>query len=405
MSKILLLMVAGFFSACVSKSQQSSPPTFGDDLAFLEKHTEVLVLSDASGNARVAVVPRYQGRVMTSTLAGAEGSSLGWINREHIASGKIVPHINVYGGEDRFWLGPEGGQFSIFFKKGVAFDLENWFTPAAIDTEPFELVSSSQEQALFRKAIQLENYSGTRFDLEVRREIRLLKESDITAALGFALDPAIRAVAFHSANTIANTGSQAWKKETGLLSIWILGMFTPTPATTVVVPFNQAVADGSVPVVNDVYFGKVPSERLAVKDGVIYFSGDGKYRSKIGLAPARAKSVLGSYDASNQVLTLVQYNQPEGVTDYVNSLWKIQDDPYAGDAVNSYNDGPPAPGAKPLGPFYELETSSPAAALKQGESLSHLHRTLHFQGPEEKLDAIAQKTLGVTIAKIKTALP
>jgi hypothetical protein len=247
--------------------------------------------------------------------------------------------------------------------------------------------------------------------LEVRREIRLLKESDITAALGFALDPAIRAVAFHSANTIANTGSQAWKKETGLLSIWILGMFgstelaevTPTPATTVVVPFNQAVADGSVPVVNDVYFGKVPSERLAVKDGVIYFSGDGKYRSKIGLAPARAKSVLGSYDASNQVLTLVQYNQPEGVTDYVNSLWQIQDDPYAGDVVNSYNDGPPAPGAKPLGPFYELETSSPAAALKPGESLSHLHRTLHFQGPEEKLDMIAQKTLGVTIAKIKTA--
>jgi hypothetical protein len=33
-----------------------------------------------------------------------------------------VPHINVFGGEDRFWLGPEGGQFSIFFAKdGVVY--------------------------------------------------------------------------------------------------------------------------------------------------------------------------------------------------------------------------------------------------------------------------------------------
>ena len=40
-----------------------------------------------------------------------------------IASGKTQPHINVYGGEDRFWLGPEGGQFSIFFAKDAKFDL------------------------------------------------------------------------------------------------------------------------------------------------------------------------------------------------------------------------------------------------------------------------------------------
>jgi hypothetical protein len=35
----------------------------------------------------------------------------GWINRKLIASRKIQPHINVFGGEDRFWIGPEGGQF------------------------------------------------------------------------------------------------------------------------------------------------------------------------------------------------------------------------------------------------------------------------------------------------------
>jgi len=158
-------------------------------------------------------------------------------------------------------------------------------------------------------------------------------------------------------------------------------------------------------VANDTYFGKVPAERLAIKDGVLFFSGDGKYRSKIGLSPRRAKTVLGSYDAVNGVLTVVQYNKPQGVEDYVNSMWQIQDQPYRGDVVNSYNDGPSAPGAKPLGPFYELETSSPAAALAPEESILHTHRTYHFAGGEPQLDAIAKAVLGVTIEQIKSALP
>jgi len=91
--------------------------------------------------------------------------------------------------------------------------------------------------------------------------------------------------------------------------------------------------------------------------------------------------------------------------DYVNSMWEIQEEPYKGDAINSYNDGPAEPGAKPLGPFYELETSSPAAALNAGESLEHTHRTFHLQGEDADLDLVAKATLGVTIAEIKAALP
>jgi len=100
----------------------------------------------------------------------------------------------------------------------------------------------------------------------------------------------------------------------------------------------------------------------------------------------------------------VQFTQPEGVTDYVNSQWKIQDHPFAGDASNSYNDGAPSPGAKPLGPFYELESSSPAAALKPGKSLSHLHRTFHISGSEAALDTISKAQLGVSIQEIRSAL-
>ena len=214
----------------------SQAASFGDDVAFLRQHQPVIELTDATGQARVAVVPAWQGRIMTSTAGGSGGDSYGWVNRELIATGQTVPHINVFGGEDRFWLGPEGGQFSIFFAKGATFDLAHWFTPASIDTEPFEVVSHGTDRVLCRRTIRLSNYSGTPFELEVSRELRLMNASDTMAALGLKLPKGLAAVAFESANTIRNTGRQAWQKDSGLLSIWILGMFNASPAATVVVP-------------------------------------------------------------------------------------------------------------------------------------------------------------------------
>jgi hypothetical protein len=104
------------------------------------------------------------------------------------------------------------------------------------------------------------------------------------------------------------------------------------------------------------------------------------------------------------VLTIVQFNQPDGIDDYVNSLWKIQQFPYNGDAANAYNDGPPALGAKPIGPFFEMESSSPAAVLAPGGSLEHIHRTIHLTGPENELDSVARAVLGVSLAEIRSAL-
>ncbi len=402
---VLLLAGLGATAGCEREEQQMAGKTFGDDLAFLKEHTEVVVVSDSTGKGQVVVLPAMQGRVMTSTADGARGLSFGWINYELIASGKIAEHINVFGGEDRFWIGPEGGQFSIFFKKGVPFDLEHWYTPAPLDTEPFELVSATKNTAVLKKDMQLVNYSGTSFRLRVGRRIRVLEKAEAVEKLGIAPGETVKLVAFESINKMTNTGEKAWEKEGGLLSIWILGMFNPSPATTVVIPFEAGPESELGRIVNDAYFGKVPAERLVVKDNVLFFSGDGRYRSKIGVSARRAKPVLGSYDGVNNVLTIVQYNKPAGASDYVNSMWELQSEPYKGDAVNSYNDGPAEPGAQPLGPFYELETSSPAAALKPGESIVHVHRTIHLQGPEADLDPIARAVLAVSIAEIKQALP
>ena len=377
--------------------------TFGEDLAFFTEHAEVVVLSDEAGQAQVVVSPAMQGRVLTSTAAGSDGMSYGWINRELIASGERQEHINVFGGEDRFWLGPEGGQFSIFFQGGDPFEMEHWYVPPPIDWDPFPVVAQERDRIVFEKAMRLKNYSGTTFDLEVDREVRLSGRAEVAEGLGVALDSVVQVVAFESVNTITNVGNEAWTREGGLLSIWILGMFTPSQATTIVIPYQSGDEEARGPIVNAAYFGEPPPDRLIIEDDVVYFRGDGEYRGKIGLTSKRSKSVFGSYDADNRVLTLVQYTMSEEATDYVNSMWEIQEDPYAGDIINSYNDGPPEPGAEPLGPFYELESSSPAVALAPGESLTHVHRTIHLQGNEEALDRIAVGTLGKTVNEIRSA--
>jgi hypothetical protein len=399
----LLATTFVLMTTAASLTARAQSATFADDTAFLQGHTDVIVLKDKRGQGKVALAPAWQGRVMTSTADGDGGSSFGWINRELITSGKLQPHMNVFGGEDRIWLGPEGGQFSIFFAEGVKFEFSNWFTPAPLDTLPYKIAKQSAHSARFAARVMLTNYAGTRFDVKVDRTVRVLEPALAWNKLG--LDPAqsVKLVAYESDNKIINAGRNAWDKATGLLSIWILGQFNPSAGTTIVVPIKSGPdSDLGVKATSD-YFGSVPSDRLAVKDAVIYLKADGTFRSKIGINPRRSKKVLGSYDADSHVLTIVQFSQPDGVTDFVNSLWKLQDNPFGGDVANSYNDGPPTPGAKPLGPFYELESSSPAAMLAPRGSMSHIHRTIHLTGPEDALDKVARSVLGVSLDDIKGA--
>jgi hypothetical protein len=376
---------------------------FDADLAFLRQNTEVVVLSDASGASRVVVAPEYQGRVMTSTTGGDDAPSFGWIGRAAIAARQRQPHINVFGGEDRFWLGPEGGQFSLYFKQGDPFDLEHWQVPEAIDWGKWNVDSQSTSAVRFRKRISLVNYSGSAFDIDVDRTITMLGPDEFTKHLGVPLGSGVRIVAFESSNTVTNAGREPWRPASGLVSIWILGMFTPSPETTIAIPFVAGPESTHGPVVNDAYFGKVPEDRLRVVRSVIFFRGDGQYRSKIGLSPSRARSIAGSYDANRRVLTLVEYTRPSAADVYVNSMWEMQRDPYKGDVINSYNDGPPAPGKPPLGPFYEVETSSPALSLAPAQQYTHVHRTFHLVGPQGELDRIARATLTVGIGELSGA--
>ena len=373
--------------------------TFGYDLQFLKKyHKDLILLGDESdAAAQIIILPAYQGRVMTSTAEGDGGMSFGWINYELVDSNREEEHFHAFGGEERFWLGPEGGQFSIYFKKGDPFDFDHWYVPKAIDTEPFILVSASKTEANFQREISLKNYTGFEFNLRVTRNIRLLSKTEIPLLLGVSIPENLQIVGFESNNSITNTGNTPWTKETGLLSIWILSMFNAGDKTTIAVPYKQGNEADLGKIVTDDYFGKVPVDRLKIKNGYIFLNADANYRSKIGVSPNRALPILASFDGVNKVLTITQFSLPEYPADYVNSLWEMQENPFEGDVVNAYNDG--LIDGKQMGKFYELESSSPAATLNVGESVLHLHRTIHLKGNIKELDEITQTLLGIHLSE------
>ncbi|MEZ4826995.1 MAG: DUF6786 family protein [Bacteroidia bacterium] len=373
------------------------PGTYAADLEFLKQYRQVIELHNE--NSFVLLSTEDQGRVMTSSANGRSGYSFGWINYNLFSSppGEKL-HMHAYGGEDRFWLGPEGGQFSVYFAPGTPFEFAHWFVPDAIDTEPFTLLSNSESEAVFVREIHLNNHSGNNFDLDVRRTIRILSPNISSQKLGISLPKDVNMVGFESENQITNSGENAWTKESGALSVWILTMLKPSPETTIAIPLNQGSRK-----INDAYFGKIPADRLLIGDHTLLMKADGKYRSKIGIPPGRNSPYAGSYDAQNHVLTIVSYTIHPEISDYVNSMWERQESPFGGDVVNAYNDGPLEDGSQ-MGPFYELETSSPAAFLAPGESMIHVHSTFHFSGEPEALNGIAEKVLGISIESITTAL-
>ncbi|CAN5919040.1 hypothetical protein BH24BAC1_BH24BAC1_39740 [soil metagenome] len=402
---LLLLLILGLH-ACQNNREKTTRAetadyaagTFGYDLDFLRARDSVYVLKNESGKAQVLVSAKYQGKVFTSTANGREGKSFGWINYPAFEA-QENRHMNAYGGENRLWLGPEGGKFSLFFQPGSAMEFENWETPPAIDTESWQVLSSDERHVSLQKETTLVNYSGTELKARIKRDIRILENAEIEKMLSVQLAGGNgQAVGFTTDNALTNTGEKAWTEASGAPCIWILDMFNPSPSTTVVVPYNQKA---SSKIATTDYFGEIPEDRISYREGFLLFKADGRSRGKLGLRPDRAKPLAGSYDAANNILTITTFDVDQEAI-YLNQEWRMDKNPLVGDAVNAYNDGPLADGSQ-MGPFYEIESVSPAAFLQPGQTLTHQHNVFHFTGEKTALDQIAQSVLGISLDKIQSS--
>jgi hypothetical protein len=398
MAVAVLLMAAcnNNQSATQTGEPNIAPPgSFSFDLAFLKQHDSVVVLQADGGKAKVIVSPRYQAKVFTSTADGLEGKSFGWIHYKAF-TGPVDAHMNAYGGENRIWLGPEGGKYSLFFPKGAPMEFANWKTPAAFDTEAWRVIRQDSTSISMQKDMQLVNYAGTSLTLSVMRDVTILSRSVIDGML-HSHDTALKVVGYRTNNTLTNTGAGEWTEQTGMPCIWMLDMFNPSPATVIVIPHKMGKAGEKIATTD--YFGEIPSDRIRITDSTLFFKADGKSRGKLGIHPACALPRAGSYDAQNNVLTVTMFDI-DSSGKYLNQEWKTTKPAFSGDAVNAYNDGPLADGSQ-MGPFYEIESVSPAAFLKPGESLHHQHTVLHFTGDESALDKVSRAWLGVSLDAIK----
>ena len=128
--------------------------------------------------------------------------------------------------------------------------------PAVIDSIPYDVAQSDKSKAVFTQKATLTNYSGTIFNINIERSVSLLSRQAAETKINAAIPEGVHMVAFETENKITNSGDRDWSKDKGVLSIWLLGMFTPSAKTTVIIPFQGV--PGARSFITDNYFGTVP---------------------------------------------------------------------------------------------------------------------------------------------------
>jgi len=360
------------------------------------------VILNGEGGSKLIVSPEMYGRIF-DVRVGRE-DMVGFVCFPEIYEGERNDRFNNFGGMDRFWIGPEAGPFGLFFPPGAKMDLANWRVPKDLNRGGFKVLQSSPESVKMTRRMDLVNFSGTRFQVQVDREAGLILQDRMLRTFGLKesdVRPWVSYAGSFSDNILINTGPEAWKKEKGLLQIWILGQFTPGPRTVVMAPFK----DGEGPEYRDVpYLGKIPADRLKLLANTVIFRTDGRAEYKFGMTQMRTAGLAGSFDFQRNLLVVVRFDVPPKPALYASSVWaKEQADPYSGDAFQAHNWDRTRTADQRFA-FYEFETLSPAADLAPGESIRHRHETHCFQGEYWKLREIAQKILGVDLDEVRKAI-
>ncbi len=396
---LLPVLCCGLFNLAGCRS---GSPDFEGIREFLDSTADAVVLQGENGS-KIIVSPRLQGRIMTARVGNVE--STGLVPRKTIEEGESHDHFNNFGGLDRFWIGPEAGQYGVYFPPGAKeLTRENWQVPAAFDKGAFDVKEKQADRISLHREMEVTNLRGVTFQVNVTREIGLIPSAELGTELGIQLPAGISYLGCYSDNQLQNTGKTDWDPASGLIGIWILGMINASDEAVVIAPFKTPAEDGKSPY-NDNYFGKVEEDRLKVIDNAVIFRGDARKVGKFGLSQQRTTGLTGSFDFGKNLLTVVRFSVPETMERYGNSSWQVnQEKPYGGDAFQSYNNGGDDTTEVAADAFFELESASPVRALKQGESISHRHATFHFQGSREELEKLAGKLLGVSLEKIQEAM-
>lgn len=389
---VKLLILVLFMNFNCQKHQERN--AFGEDLQFLKQYITPIVLKQ--GQQQVIVSSEFQGRVFSSTSKGLVGPSYGWFNKDLFINDNALQSISSVGGASRIWFGPDQGENNVFVDVNEITKEVLRAAPKDLDTLPFYIFEKSESAVTLGSKMHIKNLKGFDFYVDIKRSIKLLSEADIASNLNISLNSAVDFVAFSAETQMINVGNENWTKAKGIISLWELGCMEPTPNTTAVIPLKGEINQATV------YFTPIDSTRIKIENNTLFYKADAEYLNKIGTPPENTLPYFGSYSPELNLLTVVRFSFT-GEQDYVNAV-PDNTAPYKGDVINIFNDGTWGD-IGPFGPFYELETSSPAKALKVGESLTHVHETYHFEGSKAELNKISVDVFGVNLDVVENALP
>lgn len=380
MKKILLsIMAASAILSCTT----SHTKNYKNDLNFIQEKTDVVELTSEDGQSRVLITPKYQGRVISSSNKGLNGTSNGWVNYNAFHNDSLNTGQNI-GGEDRLWIGPLGGQYSFYYQQISPINEDNWQVPEPFNAQPYQLLSKSLNEAKMCKEMHLSNFIGTEFNLLVNKTITLLSNDEIEKQLNIKLNENIKVVAFNSKHSLINKDTVQWTKETGLPCIWSLAMLPGSDKTQVFIPLKEKVQ------INDIgnYLSDINEDRISINGNILEYKADGKYRNKLGFKPEVLKgNTFASFTPENKTLTIVQYQRTNDSL-YFNSEVSIQENPYLGEPIQVYNHGPMDFSEPKENAFYELESTSAMKELMPNDSITHYQTIYHLNGDLEELKRI-----------------
>ena len=305
--------------------------TFADDVAFLAQvRTRPGVrIAERRARRRLRQVPRPR----DDERRRAEGRKprLRSIASSSRRARPATPFDN-YGGEDRFWLGPEGGQYGLYFPPGKPFVFDNWQTPARHARRRVGRRRSARPGAV--------TFARTHGGDQLRgHALRRRRRAQGVAAFGRRRDEARSASPCRRRQVgrlrdVEHDHEQGQRRR-GRRRRGLAQRVDPrhvrarrrAPTSSCPSKPERRRARSST-IATSARCLPIASRDEAT--GFLRVQVRRKYRSKIGLGPARAKPVLGSYSDESRLLTIVLYTKPEGATRYVNSMWEIQKEPYGG---------------------------------------------------------------------------
>jgi hypothetical protein len=379
---------------------------FADVIALLrDTNNETVILQGPQNNHRLVVAPQLVGRVMASTMTGDQGTIQGWVNQSALEAGAVDPVFNNYGGEERFWLGPDGTSQGLFFRK-KPFTWDNFYVPEPMSAQLFETIALAPDHhsITMQARWKLSNLMGAKFHFEITRTITILDACPYANGLG----DKINYIGFQSDNLVRNVSSSPITPDTGAVSMWLLGNFMQHRRNILILPLTPSPISPALSPIRDEYFrffcagGKLPENRLQNSAGFSLIKADGAFGAKFGIAKTGLIDRLGAIDLDADELIIIDYDfYPD--MDYLTNYWREADNLLDGDAANISIAGPPS--SHPVIPEslgYELETLSPGLFLAPGQSFHFRNRTFRFSGPQNAIDLVCHRHLHASRTTLET---